>query len=332
MPSDIMTRLLDRRGFLYLGSAAALAGLSGCADDGGNWPTASGPKVVVSFAPLLSIAKNVLGERGAIKTILSSSGPHGADIKLTEAVVLRKANLFFINGLGLETKSANKLVLASGNKSLKLVDLGSMIPTKELLEGGCDHDHAAGEVHDHDHGDDTDPHVWMGLDHAMNFAETMAKELALVDPDETAGYRARSEGYRGKLAALKVEGKALLKDKKERKFLPLHGSMQYFAKTFDLVMLDPIQATPGKEPTPKKLEQLVELCRMSGTRVIAVEPQFSGQSSAKRIVDELKRRGVADVVVVELDPLETGRIEDIDAAWYETKMRANITALAAVLR
>ena len=327
-----MAAMLQRRQFLYLGSAAALAGLTGCADDGGNWPGGAGPKVVVSFAPLLSIAKNVLGERGSLKTIVSNSGPHGADVKLTEAVVLRKADLFFINGLGLENRTAAKLVKAAGNKNLKLVDLGATIPVQELLEGcGCDHDHGAGEAHDHG-DDDTDAHVWLGLDHAARFASTMAEELAVADPAEAEGYRARAAAYRAKLEALKAEGRALLKDKKERKFLPLHGSMQYFAKTFDLIMLDPIQATPGKEPTPKKLEQIVELCRTSGTRVIAVEPQFSGQSAAKRIADELKRRGMADVVAVEIDPLETGRIEDIDAAWYETKMRANVVALAAVLR
>jgi zinc transport system substrate-binding protein len=124
----------------------------------------------------------------------------------------------------------------------------------------------------------------------------------------------------------------MLKDKKNRRFVSFHGSLTYFAKTFDLEIADIIQKVPGQEPTASELAKLVEACKANKVRVIAVEPQYSGQSSAIRILDELKRQGVEDPVLVELDPLETALDSELNAGWYEKKMLENLRNLAGALK
>jgi multidrug efflux pump subunit AcrB len=54
--------------------------------------------------------------------------------------------------------------------------------------------------------------------------------------------------------------------------------------------------------------------------------------ATQNVVDELKRGGVPDVVLVEIDPLETAVEADLNPGWYEAKMRANIDALANALK
>jgi zinc transport system substrate-binding protein len=309
----------------------ALVLVVGCTSEKDSWPDRAGPKVVTSFAPLASIAMSVAGDHAVVRSVLSQQGPHSSDVKLSEPRMLVRADLFFINGLGLDNHIAKKMLTAS-NKSLKPIELGTKLNPATLLEGGaCDHedghDHAG-----HDHGDGTDAHVWLGLKHALTFARTVRDELSTIDPAHAANYANRTKDFETRIAELEAHGKLLIAHKTERKFLPFHGSMAYFAETFDLKMIDPIQTKAGQEPTPKKLEEIIQTCQKQKVRVIAVEPQFSAQSSAKRILEELKRRGMTDVVMVELDPMETCNPDELSGTWYESKMRANIEALAKVLR
>ena len=51
-------------------------------------------------------------------------------------------------------------------------------------------------------------------------------------------------------------------------------------------------------------------------------------SSAEEILKGLRRKGVADAAMVEIDPLETCRADDLTPDWYERKMRQNLDALA----
>src|SRR5258707_15541743 len=69
----------------------------------GNWdPNRSGPKVVVSFAPIYCFAANVAGTDAQIKNAMTTSGPHEFNPSDNEARLLHKADVFFINGLELD--------------------------------------------------------------------------------------------------------------------------------------------------------------------------------------------------------------------------------------
>jgi zinc transport system substrate-binding protein len=144
-------------------------------------------------------------------------------------------------------------------------------------------------------------------------------------------YGDNAKAFIEKLTNLHAEGKALLKDKKNRTILPFHGSLAYFAKSFDLKLVDPIQDVPGQEPTARQLEKIVDNCVKHNVRVIAVEPQYGAGSSARVIVDALKQKGLDPVVIV-IDPLETCPDGEMSRDWYERKMRANLEALAKALQ
>src|ERR1700677_5333113 len=77
--------------------------LNGCGskpDDA--WPPHPGPKVVVSFAPYYCFAANVAGDDAVVRTMMTTSGPHHFQPTDKDSLLLRQADLFFINGLGLE--------------------------------------------------------------------------------------------------------------------------------------------------------------------------------------------------------------------------------------
>lgn len=311
-----------------LGLLAALPGCGGGGPDG-TWPDRPGPKVVVSFAPLYSFAVNVAGDDAVVKNVMTTDGPHDFNPTDTDARLLRRADLFLINGLKLDNDLAAKLQKNSGNAALKVVDLGSRIPARQLLV--ADHDHDDEHHHDHHHHDH-DPHVWLGPDQAVFLVEGIRDALKEADPAHADGYTQRAAAYVDTLRKLKADGLELLKGKQDRKLVTFHESLGYFGEAFKLRIVGSVQKKPGVEPNAEELSDLLKVCRGGNVRLIAVEPQYTAHTSAKTVLDELRRNGVPDAELVEIDPLETVRPDGLTAGWYESRMRANLQSLAAKMK
>jgi ABC-type Zn uptake system ZnuABC Zn-binding protein ZnuA len=309
--------------------AAGLAIAAGCgkSNTGADpWPAKPGKRVLVSFAPLYSFTAAVAGDDANVVCLMNDVGPHHYDATERDALLVQRADLFLINGLGLEDELARKLVSGAGNKSVKLVALGESIPAELRLKGECHH-------HDgehHDHGDD--PHVWLGIPQAVVCVEKIRDELKAIDPDHAAGYEKRAAEYVAKLRKLQADGTAMLKGKAERKLVTFHESLNYFAQTYGLDVVGVIEQTAGSEPNAEDLKEIVEVCKDNKVRVVAVEPQYPHSTSARVVLDELKRNGVADPVFVEIDPLETAPGTELSADLYEKVVRANLENLAKALK
>ncbi len=316
---------------LIVAVAGGAALLPGCSRGDDGWPADKpGPRVVVSFAPLYCFVTNVAGDDAIVRNLLTTTGPHHFNPTDKDARLLRRADLFFLNGLGLEGDKPEAMKRGSGNKQLKLIALGDKIPADKLFEGSCQHegeDHA-GREHD------IDPHVWLSPDQAVLLVEGIRDELKAIDPANTAGYEKRAKEYSDKLRKLKDDGIALLKDKKDRRIVTFHDSMTYFAKSFDLQIVGVVQKNPGTEPTGTQLTKLLALCadETNPVRVICAEPQYGNSSSGQEVIKLLKHKKVPDPVLVELDPLETVPPDELNPGWYEAKMRANLEALARAMR
>jgi zinc transport system substrate-binding protein len=312
--------------------ALLIAVLAGCtAATADPWEGTLGLKVVASFAPVQCFTLNVAGPDASVKGIMTTQGPHHYDASPSDAKLLAKADVVLFNGLALDDGIVNRMVRSVGNSKAGLEPLGAKLSDSLLLEGGCKHDHGKdGDHAGHDHG--KDPHIWMGLPQAEAMVNGIRDSLGKYDAKNRDAYTRRAVDYVEKLKVLKSEGDKLLFGKKDRKFVCFHESMNYFAKTYDLTVAAVIEDVPGHAPTPKQLEAIVKACVDSKTRVIAVEPQYSAKSAAEQIVAELKRRGVEDPVVITLDPMETATAAEMNAGWYETKMRANLAALAGALK
>lgn len=322
-----MTRQ-NRSNWRWLAAAVPLLTLLGGCGSDDSWPKDhAGPKVVVSFAPLYCFAANVAGPDAVVKPVMTSSGPHHFNPTDADARLLRKADVMFINGLGLDAEMARTLKRGSGNRKLTVVELGDKIPQAQLLEGSH-HDHAG----HHHHDSIWDPHVWLSPDQAVVMVEVIRDKLKELDPGHAAGYDQRAAEYIGKLQKLKADGVELLKGKTDRKLVTFHESLPYFARTFNLDVAGVVQKNPGVEPTADEVARLIAVCKEKKVRVLAVEPQYTANTSARTILDRLKQEGVPDPVLVEIDPLETVPGDQLTPDWYEQKMRANLEALAKAMK
>lgn len=332
------------RPLFIIGAALIVAGLGavGCGPAPDPWAATPGsPRVVVTFAPLACFVRNVGGDDVAVLALATANGPHHYEPTFEETVKLRKADLFFVNGLELDERFADRMARSSNNPRLQGADpvgyvrIGErLLRQKGLVDkmaGHHGHDHH-GHDHGHHHGE-YDPHLWLGIPQAKAMVEVIRDELKKANPAGTADYDRRAADFQGRLDRLLDEGRALLKGKKDRSLVTNHDSLHYFARSFDLKVAGVIQLQAGTDVDSAGLARLIETCKEQQVRVIATEPQFQQRGTAARVREELQRRGVNDPVIIEIDPLETASEEELrDPSWYEKKMRANLEALAGALR
>ena len=321
-----------------LGAGLLLAPGCGPGDEQPVWPDKPGPKVLVSFPPLYSFVTSVAGDRANVVSLLTTHGPHGYETTKRDARFVAGADIFFVNGLGLDEPIARKLKKAA-NPDLKLIELGETLDKNTLFASehahDHDHDHAhdhghAHHDHDHDHGP-IDPHVWLGIAEAKEMVRGIAGALAEHDPAHGDEYKANADAYAAKLDELHAEGKAMLEGKTERKIVTFHESLRYFAHSFGLEIAGVIQVSAGSEPSPKKMKEIIETCKKQNVRLIAVEPQYPSNTAAARVLEALKAEGI-DAAFVEIDPLETAEPSALSPGLYEKVMRQNLKNLADALR
>jgi ABC-type Zn uptake system ZnuABC Zn-binding protein ZnuA len=215
---------------------------------------------------------------------------------------------------------------------LQYVRIGDRLPKNLLRANEEKHEHGEKEEgHDHEHGE-YDPHIWLGIPQAIGMVEVIRDELKKLDPDHAGDFDKNADAYIKKLKKLQTEGQEKLKDKKNRKLIAFHESLGYFAKSFDLDIVDVLEVTPGSEPSPAHMVQVAKKCKEHDVHVIAVEPQYPVVSSAKVLEQQVK-----NIQFVIVDPLETAEnkkdLKDDEkelksADWYERKMRQNLDALA----
>src|SRR5262249_27543396 len=112
---------MTRRAVILLGLSLVLIGsivmlAPGCAGPADPWPEKPGPRVLTSFVPLYCFALNVAGDDATVLCAMTDTGPHHFDPSPQNAVALRRADLFLINGLDLDNDIAKKMVKSSHNR------------------------------------------------------------------------------------------------------------------------------------------------------------------------------------------------------------------------
>jgi ABC-type Zn uptake system ZnuABC Zn-binding protein ZnuA len=305
-----------------LGSAVWLAGCSEAKDP---WEGKPSPHVLVTIPPLYSFAKNVAGDHGAVISLCTETGPHHYEASTTDLRTLRGATVFFTVGLGLDDKFTEPMVNTTGKKDVR-VELGEKLPD-DLKRKPRPEPMGEGANQAPDHHGEFDPHVWLGPTRAVEMVGLIRDELKKADKDHAKDYDQNAKAYVKELEKLHADGVEKLKGGKVR-IISFHDSLEYFAKDFGIEIVDVIEKGPGQEPGGKEMRELVQKCVDKDVRIIAVEPQYPKTSAAATILAELKKKGKTDVALVEIDPLETAKANELSAELYVKTMRQNLKNLS----
>lgn len=239
-------------------------------------------KVAASIYPIGDMVKEVGGERVDVRVLLPPGAtPHVFEPTAKTAKELSDARLFFEVGAGLELW-AEKLLKTSGKK----------ITTVVLSEGIKLLHEEGGHGHEHEMGN---PHVWLDPVLAVEMAKKIQKALEETDPQGSDVYRRRSAEYVARLRSLDAEIRKTVATFSIKSFVSFHPAWDYFALRYGLNSVGVIEESPGKEPSPKKLQAIVKAIRDYHIRAVFAEPQLNPKA-AEVIAHE------AGVKVIMLDP------------------------------
>lgn len=261
--------------------------LAGCKNAHGPAP---GRTITVSIAPLSGMAAAIVGEQFGVSTLMPE-GMSPETYELTPGRVLELGNsslLLRVGSLGFEQTLTERL--GGAMPATRIVSLGNNID--KLEDKACDH--ASGE----------DPHLWMSPRNMQALANNLCQALCETDTANAPAYRAATDRYKAHLDSVAAEVARRLSPATCRTFLIHHPALGYFARDFGLRQI--AVERNGKEPSPRQLQQIAQMCRAEGVRVVFVSREHSVKT-ARRIAETIGAK------VVEINPLSA----NIEEEWLK---------------
>lgn len=257
------------------------------------WACSSSPppgdkiKVTASIFPLADIARNVGGDRAEVDVLIPpGASPHVFEPTPEAFRKFAKTRLFVMVGAGLEFW-AQKLITATAGEKLAVVRAVEGVQLIQMDE------HSGEDPGHHLQGN---PHVWLDPVVAKSVAERVAQAMMELDPEHAGDYRRRVSIYGERLDALDQAIRETVERFRITEYVAFHPAWSYFARRYGLVEVGVIQESPGREPTPKHLQRIIQAIESYGIKAVFAEPQLN-PSAASAIASE------AGVKVLILDPL-----------------------------
>lgn len=210
--------------------------------------------VLVTISTIASLARPVAGP-DAVVTSLVPVGASPEEYQPTPAdiVKIHNADVLIENGSGLEQWLAHTIESAK-NPNLRIVVCTDGLPVR-----------------------DQNPHLWMDPAFAIQYVEKIADAMGTADRAHSMSYRARANAYEKELVFLaqRTSKKILSIPQGQRVMIAYHNAWEYYDARFGIKLLGVIETSPGREPGPRELANLIDLARRYHVRAVFAEPEYN---------------------------------------------------------
>ena len=277
-------------------------------------------RVVTSTTDLKALTEAVGGDRVEVDSLArGNQNPHDLEIRPSQMVKLRRADLVVLNGLELDgwaevaIQGANNPRLIPGAPGR--VDASIGIPVLEVPSGKVDRSmgdvHPAGNPHyTLDPGDGADHH-------------DQHRRRARAGRARAAGrLRAGPAGIPRKLEPAMAAWAQTMAPFKGAKLVVDHSQWNYFFARYGLVLAGTVEERPGIPPAPGHLVRLAAQMKADGVKALILEPWGD-----RKLADRLAADTGARVV-----PLAPGAGAVKGTETYLDWMAYNVNTLAQALR
>ena len=271
----------------YLIYIAALLLAVGCTTPP---PQPTEPTIYVSIAPLRSLVEAITEQDFPIEVLVpSGASPENFELTPKQYIALNEAQWIFSTGLiTFETTLLHKLP-----EGARIIDLSRGI---EPIAGTCSHHH-----HGHAHAHGVDPHTWTSPRALQLMSRTIYEAIHNEHPDSVR-YTQNFNRLQERLEVLDRAIEEQISASGVEQFIVYHPALTYYARDYGLRQISIEEE--GKEPSAKRLAELIRTARAEGIRTVLVQRQFP-RSSVEAVADDMEAE------VVEFDPLAENVIENI---------------------
>lgn len=253
-------------------------------------------KVVSTIFPLKDIAKNIGGDLIEVINLLpSGSSPHTFEPTPKQIKELKDAEICIRIGLGADFW-LDKIIKSAGSGKMTVITAGDLV---DLIKSEEEEEH---DTHEHEHGE-YNPHIWLDPLNVIEISKKITDVLSGKLSSEKEYFQKRLKNYISQLEELNGDIKKKVSAFSQKEFIAMHAAWVYFAKRYGLKQAGIITESPGKEPTPQYVSNLVKKIKSLNTNTIFAEYQLNPKL-AESIAKETGTK------VLKLDPLGDENSED----------------------
>jgi len=232
--------------------------------------------ISVSIYPYYLVINEIKAENDSLNLLIpEGKSPHTYSLTINDMKKLYASDAIFVNGLGAEV-FIEKVFNNLEKRGIKISELGEFIPEDELI--GDEDDDSEKDSADHHHGN-FNPHVWISPYFMYEYIiPEIYSVLSEVNPSDKDVYYANSQKLIKKLKEL--DSDFFMKSKnKNISFLAFHDSFAYFAGRYGFVSAGVVQVSPGIDPTPSQMKNIMDNAKNNNVNIIFTEPQLSDRAA-----------------------------------------------------
>ena len=234
-------------------------------------------KVVTTVAPHADLVREIAGDRiDLVQMIPDGTDSHTFEPRPSDARYLQEADLIILNGLHLETPTQR---MADANKKpdtpYLLLGDNTISPQDYIF----DFSFPASKG-------DPNPHLWLNVNYAKNYAQLITNQLVQMDPDNADYYQANFNTLAARMDQLDQAIFAAVQalPPNNRKLLTYHDSWAYFGRRYGMEVIGAIQPSDFSEPSPREVAALIDQVRANNLPAI-----FGSEVYPSKVLDVIGR-------------------------------------------
>jgi zinc/manganese transport system substrate-binding protein len=244
-------------------------------------------RVVASTTDLKALTEAVGGDLVEVDSLArGNQNPHDLEIRPSQMVKLRRADLVVLNGLELdgwaEVSGAHNPRLIPGAPGR--VDASIGVPVLDVPTGKVDR--SMGDVHPVGN-----PHYTLDPAMAPIITANIVAGLARAAPEQRVVFEQGRQAFLARLEPAMAEWAQTMAPFKGAALVVDHSQWSYFFARYGLVLAGTVEERPGIPPTPGHLVRLATQMKATGVKALILEP-WGDRKLADRLAAETGARVV----------------------------------------
>jgi zinc transport system substrate-binding protein len=247
--------------------------------------------VFASIPPQAWLVEQLAGDLMQVEVLLPpGASPATYEPTPKQMAALERSQLYLQIGAPFEGPVLAKV--ADLMPDLRVVDCRAGVKLEEI----------DGQSHGHG-GELLDPHIWLDPQRMKIIAQTSAKALQVLLPDQAPEIEERLAGLLTTIDATDRRVTEILAPFAGQTLLVFHPAYGYFTHRYGLNQR--AVEEEGKAPSARRMATIIDELNSQTVRALFVQPQFS-RSAAERVATAL------DCELVELDPLAGDYLRNLE--------------------
>jgi len=250
--------------------------------------------ITVSILPQKTFVKKITGDDFVVNVLIPpGTSPAAYTLLPSQLEEISKSAIWFrIGYIGFEQSWQDKI--AQANSKMKVVDLSEGLDLiAQVKEQHGDHFHLSG----------VDPHIWLSPVLVKEMAKRILDEVSKLNPEQSVKYKTNYLEFVKEIDQLNIEIANKLKPFEGRKIIVFHPTLSYFARDYGLLQYS--LESGGKEPTPQRMKELIDLSKKENIKVMYIQGELD-RDHARVFAEEVGGQ------IIQVRPL--------DPAWAENLM------------